>query len=553
MRKLIFILLFLPFFSKAQVEVISNGEYFTVGYKVGGPTNGKLYLIQGTAQVVAGAPGVINASAGTHNVSFVDSSHHGWTFGDGNQYGQAGLGTSGGSSYGPTQIMTDSAGNPFNNIAYTVNGGNAYGWNTIFVKTDGTIWMCGHLWNRIALRPVQIVLPAGVVAVQVLSGLTLTYLDTAGQVHVRFGGNQGFATQYINPQGTATPDTLNDFVISLPARARRIAGSSFWSFAELVTNRVYGWGPWPGFLGIGDPHDGNSQHGPLSLIPQRVDTGWAGVTLTAPLIDLKANNAAVFFITSDSVLHGFGDATQGTVGDGSHLDFSIYSPIYQWNQSENPAQLLIRKPVVIMPGIHFAVIYSTNALNYDTYAQDGSGQLYSWGRNKGGPLGNGVNECDIFGVIAATYPNSWDVFWPAPVDPWTVSAISSTCPFCITNPSGSPCSSCSNPANIGPTANGGGSYSPLINVQFLLNGSGSSAVLGLHLVYYQWTHLSGPNGPVNLPGFSQSPMKNTIIGTDTYQLKVTDNYWGTNTINVTAITLFPNTVRLIYGGKIKFF
>src|ERR1700722_18863166 len=141
MKKLLLILLLFPFISYGQRVVVSYGEYFTVAYPVGGANNGKLFSIQGNATAVSGMPGgVINASAGAHNVSFVDSTNHAWTYGDNNSYGQAGVGTTSSSSYGPTEILTDSAGNPFTNISYTVNSGNAYGWNCYFVKTDGSLW-----------------------------------------------------------------------------------------------------------------------------------------------------------------------------------------------------------------------------------------------------------------------------------------------------------------------------------------------------------------------------------------------------------------------------
>lgn len=518
--------------------LVVPGEYYTMAMHVGGADNGQLYQIIGNAQLVAGIPGMVNFSAGAHGWAAVDSTTMVWTQSDNNQDGVKGNGTFGSGSYSPFKILTDSAGNAFNNVKTAIMGGNAYGWNVIAIKNDGTVWGWGHLWSRYSAKPVQILYPAGTFVVSICQGLTLMALDTAGKVHIRYGGNQGFATQYINPQGTSTPDTLNDYILPLAHRVVRMTGASFWSAAEEDNGDIVGWGPWPGFLAYGPALDSNSQHPSPTNIPIRIDTA---LGFRGPLIDLKANNAGMYAITSDGKLHGWGDATQGTMGNGAHIDFSNYpngtgTNRYAWRQSENPAELLQRKQKVVGQGIQFDSIFVSNALCYCVYCRS-HGQLYAFGRNKGGQLGNGILGCDAFGIIAATYPNSWDQWWIIPVNPWTATNFGTTSPYCVGNPGGSQCSTtgCIIGSHANPMANAGTIIHVALGSMFTLDGTGSSAASGWGLNYFLWAQTGGASQPPLLPAFPQSPITASAVGIYTYQLTVTDNGWQSSTASITVI------------------
>lgn len=544
------------FFWVSQTTRISAGEYVTIGWFVGGANNGELFQIIGNAQVIAGMPGVVTASAGAHNWVAIDSAGFAWTAGDNNSFGQAGNNTASGSSYGPTKILLDSAGNTFNNIVQVWSSGNAYGWNTWFLKADGTIWACGHIGTKLALRPVQMAgFPVGTFITTIRPGLECLALDSAGNVWCRGGGNQGFATPYVNPQGTATPDTISWVHITLPARCLKIAGGSFWNAAELANTQIYGWGPWPGFLGVGSALDSNSQHPTPSMLPTRIDTA---LGFTGPLIDIAVNNAAMFAITADSVGHAWGDATQGTIGNGAHMFMATYlagtsSSPYFWNQSENPAQQLVRKPVIFLPGIHLAGLGITNSLCYCTYARAGNGQYYFFGRNKGGQAGNGVTPCDAFGIMAATYPNSWDVPWPIPVNPWTATNFGTTSPFCVGNPGGSQCSTtgCIIGTHANPVARTGAAVLIVrLGQTFTLDGTSSTAASTWGINAYFWQQTAGPSQAPPLPAFPQTPIVAAAVGTYTYQLTVTDNGWQTNSTTETVIVVPSNQLGPgVPGGR----
>jgi hypothetical protein len=91
-----------------------------------------------------------------------------------------------------------------------------------------------------------------------------------------------------------------------------------------------------------------------------------------------------------------------------------------------------------------------------TYAETAGGQLYSWGRNKGAVLGNGIVGCTS--DILATYPNSWDITTPALVHPLSITSTTvGPCPYCVTHPTTSPCNTCTTGSAAGPaTASGTG-------------------------------------------------------------------------------------------------
>lgn len=544
--RLLILFLLLPLWGLSQcsaVDTVSPGEYVCPSLH---GCNGKIYNISGTAQIVSGPVGVRWVSGGTHNVAYVDSLHRPGTYGDQNSYGQAGVGTTSNSAYGATIITTDSAGNPFTNIYKDWASGTAWGWNCFFLKLDSSLWWTGQLFGRTVSRPTQVRFPAGVKVVDVKTGLTVTVLDQNGNVYVMGGGNQGFATPYVNPQGTSTPDTVDPIQISLPGPAIKIWGGSFWSGALMAdSSTTYTWGPWPGFQGLGNPADSNSQHGPLSMSPQRADTGWH---FPAKILDIQVTNAGTYYLLVNNTLWFNGDATQGNGGQGSHVNMATYSTPYAWNQSENPAQLLIRHPVQIGIGIKWVRIFASNALCYLIYAQDADGNLYAWGRDKGGPQGRGVIACDNFGIIAATYPNSWDNPWVTPVFPWTASTLLTTCPLCITNPGASQCNQCSVPSHANPTANAGIDISIAIGKKYVLNASASTAASGWGIQSTIWTHVSGPNTNTLLPAFIQSPISNAVLGVDVFAANVTDNGWQTNSDNVTVITIPLNIIGPIKVG-----
>jgi len=113
---------------------------------------------------------------------------------------------------------------------------------------------------------------------------------------------------------------------------------------------------------------------------------------------------------------------------------------YSWNFGNG--DLLQQLPVQIVPSrSDFVALFGGSTFTFYTYAETSDGTLYSWGRNKGAVLGNGAVPCSA--TIAATYPNSWDVTTPTVVNPLALTQTTVVaCPYCLLNPTGSPCNSC---------------------------------------------------------------------------------------------------------------
>jgi alpha-tubulin suppressor-like RCC1 family protein len=159
--------------------------------------------------------------------------------------------------------------------------------------------------------------------------------------------------------------------------------------------------------------------------------------LPLPVASVTCNSTCTYVILTDGTLWGWGDNSSGGVGNGEEPDYAKHRPPYAWDWG--PGQMLVEKPVRLAPGVHnFIRIFGGCAGIFYTYAVTSTGQLYSWGRNKGSVLGNGIVGAtpDIMSV----YPNSWDVTTVTPVDPFTLKKIKMvSSPWCILHPDGAPC------------------------------------------------------------------------------------------------------------------
>lgn len=104
-------------------------------------------------------------------------------------------------------------------------------------------------------------------------------------------------------------------------------------------------------------------------------------------------------------------------------------------------ELLQQAPVRLAPGVHnFTQVFGATAAVFYCYAETATGQLYSWGRNKAGVLGNGIMS--ISNEIEADYPNSWDVTTVTAVDPFSVKRLKRVnSPWCALHPEARGCAS----------------------------------------------------------------------------------------------------------------
>ena len=126
--------------------------------------------------------------------------------------------------------------------------------------------------------------------------------------------------------------------------------------------KLYGWG----FNGQGRVGDGTTEN---RLSPVILDAGSLAFT------QVSAGNAHSLGLTADGDVYGWGAGTQGKLGDGTTADHLSPSPA-----SGLPAE---------------TTFVQVDAGKYHSLALSDAGQIYGWGANSRGQLGNGTTVVDV--------------------------------------------------------------------------------------------------------------------------------------------------------------
>jgi alpha-tubulin suppressor-like RCC1 family protein len=382
---------------------------------------------------------ILTAAAGLHGGAAADANGNVWTWGD-NSQGTTGNGTvTATETLIPTQIMTDANGSTFTGVTalssfYSGNAGS--GWYAI--KTDGTLWVWGQTLGGMAgdgtagqttqTRPKQVPVPGSRKVAQVVSGNQLIVLCTDGTVWTCGGSNP-------NPQDMgylgATATTERSLVqLTGLSKITQIAGGGSFNYALSSTGTLYGWGYYGFYMG--------GPTGEFFQLPTPTDLTTA-LNLPHPVKQIVTSMTTSYAILTDGTLWAWGDNAQGGIGNGKELNFATTVAPYVWDW--NVGDLLQQAPVQVGTRTDWAGVFAIQPFVMYVYAETTSGQIYSWGRNKGGVLGNGVVGCSS--DVVADYPNSWDVTVPTAVNPLGITSVTVVAsPYCVKNPSGSPCNEC---------------------------------------------------------------------------------------------------------------
>lgn len=558
MKYTLYIFLFIPVVCLGQLYQPSPGEY-TCGI-VNTVTHQMWAIVGDTLTLPNTPPCVLQVASGAHGQMVIACDSTLWYQGE-NLSGEGGQGNTSPIT-GFAKITTDSIGNPFKNVIQAVCGGTT-GTNPFYsaaLKSDGTVWVWGITQYGISgnntggaltsTRPIQVPFPAGVFITKIQAGLFMQAIDSAGK-EWRWGANFGFFAQYLLGQGTGSPVLNIPVKVTFPGATGRVIdiaegdswGTSLFNDGKLYCSTYYGI-----YAMIGS---GPASNGPgASTSPFRVDTG---IVLSAPIKNIYANNNGTFFLCTDGTAWFAGDNCNGNAGDGTELNYAIYtinpSPYggttpapYAWDQNAGTCQLPYRKPHQIAPGKNnFVFIGVTNSLNYCAYLVDSYGNIFSCGRGKGGVLGDQL--LTVGSSIDATYPNSYDRPYITRVNPFSNVAIPVTSPYCILHPSGSPCNSYTNLATTSPTA------------RVVANVTGNKVVLNAttstdaHFInYYEHKQLTGTALSNPIRANSTDTLYNVPVGTYSFQAKVTNNGWLSDSTTV-SFTVFPSSSIQISPGQ----
>lgn len=551
------------------VTIIGPGEYQTFLINQAGRMTsiGDNLLTQGVGGAgtaglplpVVGASGTTlpvfrNTWGGLHNGCEIDTLGNVWCQGD-NGNGSLAQGNNTAYNY-VVEVTRDSAGNPFTNVVqmssiYVGGSNGSQGWTAI--KGDGTLWVWGQLAGGARLNgtdsthsdstsyyPVQVTIPGGRSAKKVQGGQIIIVLATDGTV---WTGCRPAFTQDLGYSWTGTQyQTLHQ----IASGAADIAGGGGFNYYIDSAVRLYGWGSYGTCLGGA----GSSGRGTPIATPTLLTTLQS--YFDAPIAQIGVNAVASYCITTKGSMYAWGDNAQGNIGIGSETNFNDSSSTqkpYAWNFGT--VNIPIQYPVKILSGIQ--AFFVSQPFCFYTYAEDSVGNLFTWGRNKGGVLGNGVIACSANND--ATYPNAWDVTTPTKVYPYNLLyTIIVWCPWCNIYPAVTPCNQCTPATNGAPIITVAGGNTQNTNGTSMSISSTAVPATGIKLSSVLWNQSSGPTTASNSsPATAATTFGGLVSGTYIFTVLWTDQNDKQSTQNVTinvSGNINCNCVVLPYPGVV---
>lgn len=349
---------------------------------------GAIYYFLNSNQANALVTKVIYISAGSYHSIAVNSNGDLYSWGWNGQ-GQLGNGTNTDSNV-PLPVRT--AGTPMagKKIVHVSTGGNFYKGSSLALSSEGKVYSWGandqgQLGNGTATNsnlPVEVKTEgtpmAGKKIIQTAIGVTHSMaLDSEGKVY-----SWGENVNGLLGTGDAIP-TLSPVLVRIGGTSMegkkivQISAGGAHSMALDSEGNIYAWG-WGGEGQLGNGENNNSN---VPILVKKEGTGLEGKTIKK----VMAGGMFSMVLTSDGSLYSWGKNNYGQIGDGTTNNYNL--------------AVAVKTEGTPMAG---KTVVDFSISNEHTVALTSDGQIYAWGRNESGQLGDGTNTASTLPVAVRT-------------------------------------------------------------------------------------------------------------------------------------------------------
>lgn len=257
---------------------------------------------------------------------------------------------------------------------------------------------------------------------------------------------------------------------------------------------------------------------------------------------VNMSTQATTAITAAGQMYAAGYNPQGEIGNGQETVNKYYYPTfpgYGWSFANFENPVAPPQPIT-SSGTVFTQMWTNPFFAFFKYAQDASGNIYSWGRNKSNVLGNGIllNPLDSTNQF---HPNSFDIQLPKIVTPLgqTVKTVTFKAPAIS---AGARQVVSGNTATL--TASG--------RSMALTNVALSTDTVCCAVAGWSWQQVSGPSASTIVsPSSISTVINNLVTGTYYFLVTETDVNTGQDTAGV-QIVVSSTTLPSVSPGPNQF-